>query len=187
MIPLPLAAVLVLVASSAVAEWPQFRGPNGSGIFDATALPESFDHVAWTQPVPAGKSSPILVGERLFLTAHEGRNLVVLCFDRTNGTLLWRRAVDKARTAGLDALNDPASPTPSSDGETVYAFFPELGLIAYDVDGRERWRTPLGPFVSEHGLSASPVIADQWIVLQVDQIECSHILAVDKSDGRVVR
>ena len=186
---IPVALAIVLWTTPALAQWPQFRGPNGSGVGDAVDLPVTFgpsENVLWETTVPAGKSSPIVTGERLFLTAHNGQSLLVLCFDRRTGELLWRREVARARIQGRNALNDPASPTPIRDGETVYAFFPELGLIAYDFAGRERWRSSLGPFESEHGLSVSPVIADRWIVLQVDQVRGSYIVGFDKSDGRVV-
>ena len=146
---IPCAIALILWASSLHAQWPQFRGPHGSGILETTELAVTFgpgENVRWEEAVPAGKSSPIVTDGRLFLTAHEGQSLLVLCFDRLTGRLLWKREIEKGRTEGRNTLNDPASPTSATDGETVYSFFPELGLIAHNLEGRELWRTPLGPF-----------------------------------------
>ena len=75
------------------------------------------------------------------------------------------------RTEPRHVLNDPASPSPVTDGENVYAFFPEFGLISYGSDGKERWRVPLGPFETQHGMSGSPILADGQVVLLVDQIK----------------
>ena len=71
---------MILWASSLQAQWPQFRGPNGSGILDTTELAVTFgpiENVRWEAVVPAGKSSPIVTDGRLFLTAHEGQSLLV--------------------------------------------------------------------------------------------------------------
>lgn len=82
---IPVALAIVLWTTPALAQWPQFRGPNGSGVGDAVDLPVTFgpsENVLWETTVPAGKSSPIVAGERLFLTAHNGQSLLVLCFNR---------------------------------------------------------------------------------------------------------
>ena len=68
---------------------------------------------------------------------------------------MWERSLERARVESSHTLNHPAAITPVTDGETVYSFFPEYGLVAYDVNGKERWRTPLGPFSNENGHVAS--------------------------------
>ena len=167
-------------------DWPQFRGTNGSGVSQARNLLVEFGpnrNVVWKINVPAGLSSPILAGNRLFLTAHEDKKRLVLCLNRQTGKVLWQREIMTDRTEPRHVLNDPTSPSPVTDGESVYAFFPEFGLISYGSDGKERWRVPLGPFETQHGMSGSPILADGQVVLLVDQIKGSYLAAFNKADG----
>ena len=87
-----LLAALVLSAAAEPVDWPRFRGPNGSGIAEGAALPESLaaEHRAWSVEVPGGASSPALTGDRIFLTAYEGDDLLTLALDRESGKILWR-------------------------------------------------------------------------------------------------
>jgi outer membrane protein assembly factor BamB len=144
---------LALFVSSAIliaADWPRFRGPNGSGVdASSSGLPVEFGPsagVAWKAAVPFGRSSPIVAGGRVFLTATERDRLVTMCFDARSGHLLWRRELKPERTHKFFRANDPASPTPAADDDSVYVFFPDFGLISYTFSGSERWRHPLGPF-----------------------------------------
>jgi outer membrane protein assembly factor BamB len=181
-------------ASSAISvkatnDWLQFRGPNGTGVADGTALPSQFGatkNLAWKTLIPFGRSSPVVTADRVFLTASEGDKLVTLALDRKTGKLLWRRDVVRARHTRIYKANDAASPTPVSDGKNVIVFFAELGLISYGPDGSERWRVPLGPFSSFYGMSGSPVLAGNTLVLVADQTANSFILAVDARNGKVL-
>jgi outer membrane protein assembly factor BamB len=170
------------------AEWPRFRGPNGSGVDSSGSLPVRFgtrEGVAWKTGVPFGKSSPIVAGGRVFLTAAEGDKLVTLCLDARSGKLLWRREAVRARAQKLFPANEPASPTAAADDRNVYSFFPDLGLISYTFAGEERWRLPLGPFKNFYGIASSPVIVGGMVVLSCDQQTGSFLLAADKETGRV--
>ena len=109
-------------------------------------------NVIWRTPVRPGKSSPILTPRLVFLTAFEDGKLFTQCFDRKTGKLLWERAEDRPRAEVGNVLNQPASITPVTDGDNVYAFFADFGLISYDVSGKVRWKTPLGPFTNTMGL-----------------------------------
>lgn len=82
--------------------------------------------------------------------------------------------------------NDPASPSPTSDGKNVYVFFGELGLVSYGPDGTERWRVPLGPFNSFYGMGGSPVLAGNTLLMVCDQRTNSFIIAVDTRSGKVL-
>lgn len=167
-------------------EWPQFRGPNGSGVSDSTGLPVSLsNNAAWKISVPFGQSSPVIGGDCVFLTASEGAHLVTLCVDRGNGRIRWRRETPRDHNQPIFKANDPASPTPATDGVNVYAFFPDLGLISYGPDGNERWRHKLGPFDNFYGMSAGPVFAGGKVILICDQRRDSFLLALDSKDGRV--
>ncbi len=68
--------------------------------------------------------------------------------------------------------------------ESVFVFFGDYGLLAYDVDGRELWRQPLGPFNNIYGMGASPIVVDDLVVLACDQSTGSFIVAFDKKTGQ---
>jgi len=184
-----LSALSLLLALSTAAPWSSFRGPNGSGVAGASGFPLELGpkhNVVWKSTVPSETSSPVLTRDRIFLTAVEGRKLATLCFDRARGGLLWRRDVETGRAELLHKLNSPASSTPVTDGENVYVFFGDFGLVSYDREGAERWRVPLGPFSNLHGMAASPVLVDGRVVQVCDQDRGAFILAVDSRTGRTV-
>jgi outer membrane protein assembly factor BamB len=191
---------------TAVAEdWPQFRGPNGSGVSATTGLPVEFGpqkSVVWKTALPPGHSSPVLTRDRIFVTAYEkvkgegvkgkgdevkgNYKLLVFCLDRATGKILWQREVPRSLEGRLQNVNGPASPSPVTDGVNVYAFFQEFGLVSYNAAGRERWRLPLGPFNMFYGFGASPILVDDKVILPVDQDNpSSYLIAVDKNSGRV--
>ncbi|MGH9718934.1 MAG: PQQ-binding-like beta-propeller repeat protein, partial [Bryobacteraceae bacterium] len=178
--------VLFLLAS---VNWPGFRGPNASGVADASKLPVRVgreENVVWKTALPAGHSSPALTADRIFLTGSEGDKLITFSLDRETGKILWRREVTRNHSIKLRVRNTPASPTPVTDGKNVYAFFDEFGLVAYGPDGEERWRHPLGPFIAPYGMAASPLLVDGKIVLLCDQDTGSFLLAVDGLSGKQV-
>jgi outer membrane protein assembly factor BamB len=178
-----------ILSSSALAEdWTRFRGPNGSGISKDTGFPVEFDkarNVIWRTPVRPGKSSPVLTEHRIFLTGFENEKLLTQCFDRQTGKLLWERVEARIHKQDVNLLNNPAAITPVTDGENVYVFFKDFGLISYDAAGKVRWRVPLGPFTNSMGLGASPIVAGDSIVLLADQLEKSYIAAFDRRNGEI--
>ena len=174
--------------SAAPADWPAFRGPNASGIADTTGLPTEFGprlNVVWQTTLPAGASSPVVSERHIFLTDAGERKLETLCLDRSNGRILWRRSITPARSETLHQLNNPASPTPVTDGKNVYAFFGDFGLVSYSGDGTERWRMPLGPFANLHGMAASPILAGGQLFIVCDQDSESYLLAIHQDSGKV--
>jgi outer membrane protein assembly factor BamB len=177
-----------IVARYQADDWPQFRGPQGRGVSDAMGLPTQFGpkrNVVWKASLPEGHSSPILIGQKLLLTGAEGRKLITLCLDRDSGKVLWRREAPRDRTEKfVPGFNTPASPTPVTDGESVYVFFGDLGLISYDLGGKERWGLPLGPFNNINGHGSSPVLVDGKLIVLCDQDTNSFLLAVDKRTGK---
>ena len=181
--------VFALVASMALpGDWPQFRGPNATGIGSGKNLPVEVGtgkNLLWKVAVPPGKSSPVLTADVLFLTAFEGKKLLTLCLDAKTGMPRWRRELIPDRTEYRSELNDPASPSPATDGSNAYAFFGDFGLVSYDSQGRERWRLPLGPFHSLHGMAASPVLHGNTLFLLCDHDGPSFLLAVDKDTGKI--
>jgi outer membrane protein assembly factor BamB len=179
----------VLVLGLCGADWPQFRGPNGSGLCPSCGqLPTNFGpqkNVLWKTELPAGKSSPILVGDRIFLTASGGDDLITICLSRTTGKVEWRQTVRPARREARHPLNHAAAPTAATDGKSVFVFFADFGLIAYDFAGRVRWQLPLGPFNSLHGVVASPLYSDGKVILVCDQDTDAYVMAVDADSGKV--
>src|ERR1022692_427412 len=142
-------------------DWIQFRGPNSSGISANKNLPVEFGptkNVVWKTDLPPGHSSPILVGDHIYLTAVDNEKLFTICLDRSTGRIEWRREVPRERKGHLHVKNGPASPSPTSDGKNIFTFFTDFGLVSYGPDGNERWRMPLGPFNTPMGMSASPVL-----------------------------
>lgn len=170
------------------ADWPQFRGPNGSGQCSCGRLPTEFGpqkNVLWKTELPVGNSSPVLVGDRIFLTASEGDDLITMCLSRTTGKVQWKRSVRASRREALHTLNHRAAPTPVTDGKNIFTFFGDFGLVAYDFEGKERWQLPLGPFNNLHGMAASPVYVDGKVILVCDQDTNAFIVAVDAETGKI--
>ena len=167
--------------------WPQFRGLNGCGISETTGLPLEFGpdkNVIWKIPLSEGHSSPVLTENYIFVTAVEGESLLTICLSRQNGRIIWQKKAPRPRKEKLDNYNNPASPSPVTDGKNVYVFFPDFGLLAYDIDGKELWRFPLGPFDNTYGMGASPILVDEKVILVCDQQTNSFIIAVNKNTGK---
>ena len=184
-----LAIVPCAFASGGFAEdWSRFRGPNGSGISQDKGFPAQLDpakDLAWRTAVRSGKSSPVLTERHVFLTAFENGRLFTQCVDRKSGRLLWERGAARPRAESGNVRNEPAAMTPVTDGENVYAFFADLGLVSYDAAGSVRWLTPLGPFTNSMGLAASPILAGDSVIVFADGNDDSYIAAFDRRTGEV--
>jgi len=180
------ALVLALSAAAPHDEWSRFRGPNGSGISVAKDLPTEFGpekNLVWKLDLPQGHSSPILHRDRIYLTGFREKDLFTLAVS-TSGKLLWETRLSGVATPSVDKRNNAASPSPAVDDTGVYVFFHDFGLIAYDLQGKERWRLPLGPFINVYGMGASPIIVGDLVVLAADQSLDSYIIGVDKKSGK---
>ena len=177
------------IAWAKAADWPAFRGLNSAGVAETTGLPLEFGpsrNVVWKTALPPGASSPTIAGERVFLTAYEGRSALTIALDRKSGKILWRRAVERGREEALHKLNNPASPTAASDGKSIFVFFGDFGLVSYGLDGNERWRLPLGPFQNLHGMASSPLLLGDRLYMLCDQDRPSFLIAVHKDTGKVL-
>jgi outer membrane protein assembly factor BamB len=179
-----------ILAAGALAgeEWTRFRGPNGSGVARETGFPAELGkekNVVWRTPVRPGRSSPVLTRRHVFLTAFENGKLFTQCLDRETGRLAWERFEERPREHVANHRNHPAAITPVTDGEHIYSFFPDLGLVSYTADGKRRWIVPLGPFSNLMGLGASPILAGGLVVLLADQADGSYIAAFDSKNGEL--
>ncbi|HBY62342.1 MAG TPA: hypothetical protein DEH78_21170 [Solibacterales bacterium] len=170
-----------------VPEWSRFRGPNGSGVAEATNLPVEFGpgkNLVWKTDLLPGYSSPALTEKHIFVTAHKDKKkLYTICLDRKSGQILWQHEAGENPNKPL-SVNTPVSPSPVTDGINAYVFFEHAGLISYSPDGKERWRAKLGPFQSPYGLGASPILVDGKVVLQIDHDNGSFLIAFRAKDGK---
>ncbi len=174
-------------AGAGVEEWTRFRGPNGTGVSETKNLPVEFGpktNLIWRVQAPAGISSPIVAGGRIFLTGFNSKDLITACFDLNSGQRLWERSIPSARHERKSKPNDAAASTPATDGTNVYALFSGFGLVAYSVAGDELWRQPLGPFNPPHGMASSLILAGGNVILLADQVTDSNIAAYDAGTGR---
>jgi outer membrane protein assembly factor BamB len=169
--------------------WPQFRGPNGSGVADEQKPPVEFGpakNVKWKVPIPSGLSSPIVVGDKLVLTAFDGGKLYTIAYNRADGSEAWRKdAGAKTIEPYFKAEGSPAAPTPATDGERIVSYFGSCGLICYDLAGKELWRfdMPIEPSAGDFGTGTSPVIADGLVVVVRDEMKDARVVAVEAATG----
>ncbi|MBM3786801.1 MAG: hypothetical protein FJW30_20780 [Acidobacteria bacterium] len=176
--------LLPLVALAVFAEdWPRFRGPNGTGINDRHPLPIRLENPHWKAAVPEGLSSPAVLGDRIYLTASSGEELLTLALNKSTGKEVWRAAIRRPRAETLHKLNHPAAASVAADAANVVAFFTDFGLIAYNAQGKERWRVPMGPFNNIYGMGASPILAGDRVILICDQSAGSFAAAYSIRNG----
>lgn len=179
-------ALGVLVAGSLPqtrtrADWPQWRGPFGTGVATADASPPlhwtNTENVRWKVAIPGrGHSTPIVSGDRIFLTtavafgdpiaprysdrpgAHDNlavsqsHRFVVIAVDRVRGKIDWQKTVHESiPREGGHHTASLASASPVTDGTHVYAHFGSHGLYCLDVDGNIVWQKQLGQMHTKHG------------------------------------
>ncbi len=159
-----LALLLALPLTKAAENWTGFRGPTGQGHSTETGLPQQWsptNHVAWKTATPGqGWSSPIVWGGRVFVTTtkENGTKCHVLCLDAGGGKILWDKPVFEQVPLRKEGKNSYATPTPTTDGERIYAAFGDGSIAAVTFDGSVVWTNREVPFYSRHGLGASPLL-----------------------------
>ena len=169
--------------------WPQFRGPNSSGLGEGKP------------PVHFGPDQNVLLedccgvwtvvahhlGGRIFLTEFDQPNkqLATLCIDRRTGKILWRRTVAPEQIEKVHEISSPAGATPATDGERVYVYFGSYGLVCYDLNGNQKWERRLPLPENPYGAVASPIVAGELLVLN-HQGKDAYLLGVNRRDGRTV-
>ena len=170
-----------------VAAWPQFRGPNAQGVAPGGRFPDLLgpDNRVWSVEVPEGFSSPVVWGDRIFLTGVVGERAVMVCVSSADGAELWRAEVPGDLAGNVHRTSSPVAATPATDGERVVGYFPGFGLVAWNMEGKESWRRPLDvPFVV-NGSGTSPALVDGTLVLCVDsQGGGSYVMALDPATGQ---
>ena len=203
-----LVTVLGLAAlPSWAADWTRFRGPNGSGLAPDADVPATWSdtqNLQWKTALPGrGSSSPIVCGERVFVTSYSGygdgstdgsldklrRHL--LCLERQTGKILWDKTVaaelPEDPYAGYLTEHGYASSTPVTDGERVYAFFGKTGVHAFDFTGRQLWQVNVGRQSSNRrwGSGASPLLYKNMVIVNAAE-ESRSLRALDTLTGKEV-
>ena len=169
--------------------WPRWRGPSGQGVVEGTGYPDRWSdtaNVRWKRPVPGrGHSSPIVWGDRIFLTTSRdrGRRVSILSFRRSDGTLLWQADAPNGRAERHHGKNSPASATVTTDGERVYASFGSRGMLAVDFDGNIVWHRELGRIDNYHGPAGSPLLYRDSVIIYQDQNGGAFVTALDARTG----
>jgi outer membrane protein assembly factor BamB len=204
---LVLSTLVTAILPTSAANWPRFRGPNGTGIAQDKNIPVKWsdqDGVLWKAPIPGvGNSSPIVWGDRVFVqsASADGKERMLLSLSTADGKLLWARSLP-GTTARINARNSLASATPATDGERVYTAFwdgEEVTLYAFDFAGKQLWKRGIGGFVSQHGAGASPVVCGDKVIFLNDQDKYkedkkkgtrepggpSELLALDAKTGKL--
>ena len=180
------------VASAAAENWPQWRGPSGTGVTTETELPlkwSATENVSWKVPLPdRGNSTPVIWGDRIFLTQYleKERRRTLMCLDRKDGRLRWQQGVVYEPKEPTHPDNPPCSGSPATDGERVVTCFASAGVFCYDFDGKELWRRDLGRLDFEFGPGTSPVIHGDLVFLYRGPDKNAFTIALDKRTGKTV-
>lgn len=186
--------ISISTAASAL-DWTEFRGPTGQGISTAKGLPlewSSTKNVVWKQPLEGkGWSSPVLLGERLFLTsavpqADESQSLHALCLDPATGKVRWDQELFTHPKAKIHTKNSHASPTPITDGKFVFVHFGTYGTACLDLDGKVIWKNSEIKYSPVHGNGGSPVLIDGKLVFSCDGGDNAFVIALDQSTGKLL-
>lgn len=167
-----------------------FRVDRGLADRDERSLPDDLSAkqtLLWRTPLAPGHSSPCVAGDAIYLTTFdEQKRLHTVALDRTSGKLRWSQPCPATRLEEFHPTGSPAASTVASDGTRVYAMFGSYGLIAYDLNGKEVWSKPLGPFQDEFGSGSSPIVVAGKIVLCEDHDKDSFLLCVEAATGKTL-
>src|SRR5260370_18963704 len=180
-----------MFAAEGVVEWLQFRGPGGTGLAVEGAAPVEFGlskGLLWKAALRAGHSSPSIWGDRIFVTAgdRQSRKLEILCLDRNDGKVLWRREVIAEKIEKLHDINNPATATVAVDAERIYAYFGSYGLLCFDHDGNQKWTLSLPVLSKSQGSGTSPILIGDALILSRDDSPDAYLLAVDRRTGKTL-
>jgi outer membrane protein assembly factor BamB len=184
----------VVASPSLHADWPQWRGPEANGTSRETGLPQRWsptENVAWSLALPAPSgSTPIIAGDRIFLNVAEGNDIALWCVGRIKGDVLWKRPLGSGNVTMRK--HNMSSPSPVTDGKSVYVMTGTGILKGFDLDGRERWSRDLpkeyGAFGLNWGYASSPLLEGDSLYVQVlhgmKTDEPSYLLRIDAATGK---
>lgn len=191
----PLLCGVCCVAFLTGADWRQFRGNDVSGVASDASVPSSFsddENISWKIDLPGrGLSGPIVVGDRVYVTASSGfrqDRLHVLCFNRETGEQIFERQFWATGRTMCHPKMCVATPTPASDGERIFAFYSSNDVACLDLDGTLLWYRGLThdyPNASNSlGMSSSPIVVDETLIVQVENDAESFAVGLDVKTGK---
>jgi hypothetical protein len=168
-------------------QWPQFRGPNASGVAPQDASPPvELKRLLWRTAVPAGHSSPVVWGDRVFLTAFDQKKLELISVSAKTGAILWRHAAPAAQIEETHAMSGPATASPAVDADRVYVYFSSYGVMAFAHSGEAQWTAALPMPKTHHGSGASPILVGNLLIINHDAMEGGYLVALDRRTGKQV-
>jgi outer membrane protein assembly factor BamB len=189
-------ATMIEVEGEGAKYWSRWRGPSGQGIVKSGKYRDQWsptEGVKWKSAVPGrGHSSPIIWGDRIFLTTEydDGARLSMLAFNRTTGKQMWETFVPTKGVEHVYPKNSRASATAVTDGKLVFASFGTHGLAAFDFNGKIIWQTPVGELNNYHGSAGSPILYKDRIFIFQDHKGSantpSFVAAFDKNTGKEI-
>jgi outer membrane protein assembly factor BamB len=187
---------MLTVTGEGAKYWPRWRGPSGQGYVAAGKYANTWSptrNVKWRVPVAgAGNSSPIVWGERIFLTTaqNNGARLSLVAFNRADGRQLWETAVPTDGIEHVHQKNGHASATPVTDGRMIYASFGRHGLVGFDMNGKIVWHRKFGAINNYHGPAGSPVLHNDRVFIYQDHKGSSDqqafVAAFDARTGKTI-
>jgi outer membrane protein assembly factor BamB len=179
--------LLLFATSGLAANWPTWRGPQGDGVTPETNLPLTWsatENVKWKIDLPSpGNSTPIIWGDRIFLTQNVGDRRTVMCLDRKDGKVLWQEGPTWSEKEQTHQANPFCASSPITDGERVIAWFGSAGMYAWDLAGKELWHVNLGKQDHIWGYGSSPILLGDLCILNFGPGPGSQVVAVDKRTG----
>ncbi|HKI30986.1 MAG TPA: PQQ-binding-like beta-propeller repeat protein [Gemmataceae bacterium] len=188
---LVLTAFLASSLAGSAGSWPQFRGPGGSAVapegltFPTEIGPDK--NVVWKTPLPPGHSSPVVHGDRIYLTAvKDKKQLLILALDRKTGAVLWQKEAPHKGLEKIHAIGSYAQSTCVTDGSHVVSLFGSAGLFCHDAGGKQLWHVPMGPFKTEFGAGSSPLLIDGRVIVNQDVDSDSFLTALDVKTGKPI-
>jgi outer membrane protein assembly factor BamB len=188
-----------LTLTTSAQDWPQYRGPGGHGIGQASHLPTTWsdtENVAWKTALPgAGSSSPIALNGKLYLTCYSGYGvegsegtledlrLHLVCVEVSTGSILWNTAIKPALPEEKRVRDHGyAAQTPATDGRHIYVFFGKTGVFKFDLQGKQIWKTSVGTRTHGWGSGTSPVLYKNLVIVNAS-VESGDLVALDKQSG----
>jgi len=192
-----MALTLLISGGLSAGDWPQFRGPNATGVSDEKGLPSEWSKdkgIKWRTELPArGVSCPVVAGGKVYLTCSSGQRddrLHVLAFDVATGKQLWHRQLQATGGTACHPKSCMAANTPVADESGVYVLFATADLAAFDADGTLRWyRSLVGDYptiTNQVGMAASPILVKDKLIVPMDNAGESFLAAVDTKYGKNV-
>lgn len=183
-------ALTISVSRVTATDWPQFRGPQSTATDPSNSqLPTQIgpeQSLVWKTPLPAGHSSPILYGNRIFLTGVNDKKLVTMSLDRQTGTRQWEADAPYEKLELIHQIGSYAQSSPCADDHFLISFFGSSGMYCYDHSGKQLWKRPMGPFINDFGAASSPILVGDRIILCQDHDLDSFLICLDKKTGDTI-